>query len=74
MNILITGATGFIASHTIVELQKENHNIIGVDNYLTLGYLMSFMVSVQIYHLIFDLFAWLPCFFHKLLEKSNIGE
>lgn len=49
-------------------------NIIGVDNYLTLGYLMSFMVSVQIYHLIFDLFAWLPCFFHKLLEKSNIGE
>ena len=32
MNILITGATGFIASHTIVELQKENHNIIGVDN------------------------------------------
>ena len=32
MNILITGATGFIASHTIVELQNENHNIIGVDN------------------------------------------
>ena len=49
-------------------------NIIGIDNYLTLGYLMSFMVSVQIYHLIFDLFAWLPMFFHKLLEKSNIGE
>ena len=32
MNILITGATGFIASHTIVELQKQNHNIIGIDN------------------------------------------
>ena len=32
MNILITGATGFIASHTIVELQKSGHNIIGVDN------------------------------------------
>ena len=32
MNILITGATGFIASHTIVELQKEGHDIIGIDN------------------------------------------
>ncbi len=32
MNILVTGATGFIASHTIVELQNANHNIIGVDN------------------------------------------
>ena len=32
MNILITGATGFIASHTIVELQNDGHNIIGVDN------------------------------------------
>lgn len=32
MNILITGATGFIASHTIVELQNMGHNIIGVDN------------------------------------------
>lgn len=33
MNILITGATGFIASHTIVELQNQNHNIIGLDNF-----------------------------------------
>lgn len=32
MNILITGATGFIASHTIVELMGQNHNIIGLDN------------------------------------------
>ncbi len=32
MNILVTGATGFIASHTIVELQNENHKIIGIDN------------------------------------------
>ena len=32
MNILVTGATGFIASHTIVELQQSGHNIIGVDN------------------------------------------
>ena len=32
MNILITGATGFIASHTIVELQQYGHDIIGIDN------------------------------------------
>ena len=30
MNVLITGATGFIASHTIVELQEAGHNIIAV--------------------------------------------
>lgn len=49
-------------------------DIIGVNNYTSLSILLSFMVSIQIYHLIFDLFAWLPCFFHKMLEKSNIGE
>lgn len=32
MNVLITGATGFIASHTIVELQQDGHAIIGIDN------------------------------------------
>ena len=30
--ILITGATGFIASHTIVELQNNGYDIVGVDN------------------------------------------
>lgn len=30
--ILVTGATGFIASHTIVELQQNGYDIIGVDN------------------------------------------
>lgn len=46
----------------------------GVEQYESLGYLFGFMVSVQVYHLAFDLFAWLPKFFHKLLEKSDIGE
>ena len=49
-------------------------DLIGITNYSVFAILMSFMVSVQVYHLIFDLFAWLPMFFHKLLEKSNIGE
>lgn len=49
-------------------------DICGVSNYTTLGILLSFMVSVQVYHLAFDIFSWLPRFFHKLLEKSDIGE
>lgn len=32
MNILVTGGTGYIGSHTCVELLKENHNVIIVDN------------------------------------------
>ncbi len=31
-NILVTGATGFIGSHTIVELLNNGYNVIGLDN------------------------------------------
>ncbi len=30
--VLVTGATGFIGSHTIVELLKDDYDIIGIDN------------------------------------------
>lgn len=33
MNILVTGATGFIGSHTCVSLLNEGHNVIGFDNF-----------------------------------------
>ena len=33
MNILITGATGYIASHTILELLEKNHEIFALDNF-----------------------------------------
>jgi UDP-glucose 4-epimerase len=33
MNILVTGATGYIGSHTIVELISNGHTVIGVDNF-----------------------------------------
>jgi len=33
MNILVTGATGFIGSHTCVSLLKEGHNLIAFDNF-----------------------------------------
>lgn len=32
MRILVTGGLGFIGSHTVIELAKENHEIIIVDN------------------------------------------
>lgn len=33
MNILVTGATGFIGSHTCVSLLNEGHNLIAFDNF-----------------------------------------
>jgi UDP-glucose 4-epimerase len=34
MNILVTGGTGFIGSHTVVELVKNKHNVVIVDNFV----------------------------------------
>ena len=33
MNILVTGGTGFIGSHTIVSLLNEGHHVITFDNF-----------------------------------------
>lgn len=33
MNILVTGGTGFIGSHTVVELLNQNYNVIIIDNF-----------------------------------------
>ena len=33
MNILVTGCTGYIGSHTCVELLNAGYNIIGIDNF-----------------------------------------
>ena len=32
MSILVTGGAGYIGSHTVVELVKENHDIVIIDN------------------------------------------
>ena len=32
MKILVTGSTGYIGSHTCVELAKAGYSIVGVDN------------------------------------------
>lgn len=34
MNILVTGATGYIGSHTVVELVRSRYNVIGLDNFI----------------------------------------
>ena len=31
--ILVTGGTGYIGSHTIIELIKNNYEVISIDNY-----------------------------------------
>ena len=32
MNILVTGGTGYIGSHTVVELIKAGHDVVIFDN------------------------------------------
>lgn len=34
MNILLTGGAGYIASHTIIELDKKGHSVVVVDNFV----------------------------------------
>ncbi|MCQ2334642.1 MAG: UDP-glucose 4-epimerase GalE [Paludibacteraceae bacterium] len=34
MNILLTGGAGYIASHTIIELDKAGHQVVVVDNFV----------------------------------------
>ena len=33
MSILVTGGTGYIGSHTVVELLNENYDVVVVDNF-----------------------------------------
>jgi nucleoside-diphosphate-sugar epimerase len=35
MKILVTGAAGFIGSHTAERLQRLGHDVIGLDNFST---------------------------------------
>ena len=34
MAILVTGGTGYIGSHTVVELLNKNYDVVIVDNYI----------------------------------------
>ena len=33
MKVLVTGATGYIGSHTVVELLDNNYEVVGLDNF-----------------------------------------
>ena len=32
MNILVTGGAGFIGSHLLQELERDNHDVVVIDN------------------------------------------
>jgi len=38
MTVLVTGASGYIGSHTIVELLETGHEVVGVDNFYNSNY------------------------------------
>lgn len=47
----------------------EVFNSLGISGASNLATLFGFMASVQIYHLLFDFFAWLPRLFHNWMER-----
>lgn len=46
-------------------------NLLGVNNYVILGSIFGYMLSITFYHLLFDFIAWLPKIFSKWLHKFD---
>lgn len=78
MNILVTGAAGFIASHIIEELIKDEQNIIvGIDNFHTgrkenIEYLKSFDVNDKFLFVEADIRDFKNI--NKIIKKYNINQ
>ena len=60
MNILVTGGLGFIGSHTVIELIKNNHEVIIADN------LINSKIEVL------DKLSSITCPLQKLHPEHNI--
>lgn len=46
-------------------------NVLGISSYTFLGAIFAWMLSVQVYHLIFDVIAWFPNWCHEFIERGR---
>ena len=63
MNILVTGGLGFIGSHTSVELIKNGHNVIIVDNLIN--------SKIEVLGKIHQITGTCPVFYHLDVTEEN---
>lgn len=63
MNILVTGGLGFIGSHTAVELIKNGHNVIIVDNLIN--------SKIEVLGKIHQITGTCPVFYHLDVTEEN---
>ena len=76
MSILVTGGTGFIGSHTVVDLLNHNYDVVIVDNYVN--------SKPEVLNRIFKITGKKPTFYEvdvcdeanlrKVFEKENITD
>lgn len=53
------------------DMFSDLFNLLSVNNYLLLGSIFGYMLSITFYHLLFDFIAWLPKIFGKWLHKFD---
>ena len=46
-------------------------NLLGITNYNTLGVVFGYMLSIQLYHLIFDLLVFFIHLLHEYVEPER---
>lgn len=61
--------TGNMALPGLTNMFKGLFNNLGLAWYVSLGCAFGYMVSIQLYHVLFDFIVWLPHMCHEILEK-----